>query len=77
MYIPWDALARRDVVNTAATVMVLPALSSLMKLVSVTLASILQVVVMCLAGYILARRGVLDKKTQTVRHAYSPRNSTR
>ncbi|WFC94128.1 hypothetical protein MBRA1_000760 [Malassezia brasiliensis] len=65
MYIPWDALARRDVMNTAATVMVLPALSSLMNLVSVTLASILQVVVMCLAGYILARRGVLDKKTQT------------
>ena len=52
MYIPWDALARRDVVNTAATVMVLPALSSLMKLVSVTLASILQVVVM-LSEYVM------------------------
>jgi hypothetical protein len=29
--------------------------------------SILQVVLLCLAGYILARQGVLDKKTRKVR----------
>lgn len=66
MYLAWDALRRRDVVHTAATVMMLPALGSMMNLVSVTFASIMQVVVMCSVGYILARRGILDKKTQTV-----------
>lgn len=67
MYVPLEALRRRDVVNTAATVMMLPALGSMLNLVKVTLSSILQVVLMCAAGYYLARRGVLDKKTQTVR----------
>lgn len=66
MYLPWEVLTRRDVVHTTATVMMLPALSSLLQLVSVTLAAILQVALVCLAGYFLARRGVLDKKTQTV-----------
>ncbi|WFD02120.1 hypothetical protein MOBT1_000799 [Malassezia obtusa] len=65
MYLPWEVLTRRDVVHTTATVMMLPALSSLLQLVSVTLAAILQVALVCLAGYFLARRGVLDKKTQT------------
>lgn len=69
MYVPLEALRRRDVVNTAATVMMLPALGSMLNLVKVTLSSILQVVLMCAAGYYLARRGVLDKKTQTVRRS--------
>ncbi|WFC98030.1 hypothetical protein MYAM1_000751 [Malassezia yamatoensis] len=52
-------MARREVIHTAATVMALPALSSLSKLITTTLASILQVAVMCLAGSITPNSNTL------------------
>ncbi|PKI83151.1 hypothetical protein MVES_002919 [Malassezia vespertilionis] len=42
----------------------LPAMSAIFKLMQVTLGAILQVVIMCVAGYVLASRGILNKKTQ-------------
>ena len=38
----------------------------ILNLVEVTASSILEVVILASVGYLLARRGVIDKKTQTV-----------
>ena len=63
MLLPQRTLSRETAIATVVA-LVMPAIAPLINLVEVTLESILQVVLLSSVGYLLARRGILDKRTQ-------------
>lgn len=55
----------RETFNATVIALTLPSLIPILNLVRATLGSIFQVILLCAVGYFLARRGILDKRTQS------------
>lgn len=55
----------RETINAAVIALTIPSLVPILNLVQATLGSIFQVILLCAVGYFLARRGILDKRTQS------------